>query len=186
MASKLTNCSVCGAEMAANAKACPQCGAKNKKPIYKKWWFWVIILFIVFGIIGSAGGSKSDSTDAPVSTAGQKSAAPETVNYTRYNVTELFDAVDKNAAKAQSDFKSQYVEIDGYLSTIDSNGKYISVGADPNDYDYLFRSVQCYIKSDEQLQIIMNMSSGDPIVVRGKITDVGEVLGYSLNIDSIG
>lgn len=186
MASKLTNCPVCGAEMAANAKSCPQCGARNKKPIYKKWWFWVIIVFVVFGIIGAAGGSKSDSTNAPADTTGQKTAEAETVNYAHYNVTELFDAVDKNAAKAQSDFKSQYVEIEGYLSTIDSDGKYISVGADPDDYDYLFRSVMCYIKSDEQLQIVMNMSSDDPIVVRGKITDVGEVLGYSLNIDSIG
>ena len=189
MANKLTNCPVCGAEMAANAKVCPQCGAKNKKPIYKKWWFWVIILFVVFGIIGATGGGESDSADTPVGTTeqkAQKSAEPEIINYSHYNVTELFDAVDSNAAKAQADFKSQYVEIEGYLSTIDSDGKYICVGADPNDYDYMFRSVQCYIKSDDQLQIVMNMSSDDPIVVRGKIIDVGEVLGYSLNIDSIG
>lgn len=186
MANKLTNCSVCGAEMAANAKSCPQCGAKNKKPIYKKWWFWVLIIIVVFGIIGGTGGNKPESASKPVDTGSQKSTEVEIVNYAHYNVTELFDAVDKNAAKAQSDFKSQYVEIEGYLSTIDSDGKYISVGADPNDYDYLLRSVHCDIKSEEQLQIIMNMSSGDPIVVRGKITDVGEVLGYYLNIDSIG
>lgn len=186
MASKLTNCPVCGAEMAANAKSCPQCGARNKKPIYKKWWFWVIIVFVVFGIIGAAGGNKSESASKPVDAGAQKSTEAEIINYTHYNVTELFDAVDKNAAKAQSDFKSQYVEIEGYLSTIDSDGKYIGVGADPDNYDYLFRSVHCYIKSDEQLQTIMNMSSDDPIVVRGKITDVGEVLGYYLNIDSIG
>lgn len=53
MAEKLIKCPVCGAEMAAKAKSCPSCGAKNKKPIYKKWWFWVIAVFLVIGIVGS-------------------------------------------------------------------------------------------------------------------------------------
>jgi len=33
-------------------------------------------------------------------------------------------------------------------------------------------------------QNVMELSVGDPVTVRGKITSVGEVLGYSLNIDS--
>ena len=56
--------------------------------------------------------------------------------------------------KAQSDFKGQYVEIEGYLSTIDSDGKYISVGAAPNDYTYVLQTVLCNIKNDTQKQQI--------------------------------
>lgn len=37
--SKMTTCKHCGAEIAASAKVCPQCGGKNKPPIYKRWWF---------------------------------------------------------------------------------------------------------------------------------------------------
>ncbi len=33
---------------------------KQKKPIYKKWWFWVIVVFIVIGIFTP----KKDSTDS--------------------------------------------------------------------------------------------------------------------------
>ena len=77
------------------------------------------------------------------------------------------------------------MEIEGYLGTIDSSGKYICVEASSSNYDYLFDSVQCYIKSAEQTDRVMEMSAGDPITVRGKITAVGEVLGYSLDIDSI-
>ena len=84
-----------------------------------------------------------------------------------------------------SDFKDQYVEIEGYLSVVDSDGKYISVGAAPNDYSYIFQTVQCYIKNDTQKQQIMEISTDSPIVVRGRITSVGEVLGFSMNIDSI-
>ncbi|MGN1017977.1 MAG: hypothetical protein ACI4PB_04070 [Oscillospiraceae bacterium] len=48
-----------------------------------------------------------------------------------------------------------------------------------------FAGVLCYIKSDEQLGIIRSASVGDTLVIKGKITDVGEVLGYWLDIDSI-
>ena len=183
MHNKLTNCTSCGAEIAASAKTCPQCGAKVKRPITKKWWFWVLVVIVAAGIIGGASGGGKSNTDP--GTTKQPSGTEQPISYTHYNVTELFDALDDNAMKAQADFKDQYVEIEGYLSVIDSDGKYISVGADPNDYTYMLQNVQCYIKSDEQKQQIMNISSGSPITVRGKITKVGEVLGFSLNIDSI-
>ena len=35
MKNKMINCATCGAEIAKNAKACPHCGAKIKKPFYK-------------------------------------------------------------------------------------------------------------------------------------------------------
>lgn len=194
MANKLINCKTCGAEMAANAKVCPQCGAKNKKPIFKKWWFWVLIVIIVGGIIGGSG-SKSKAPDAAndtetkqqetIDTKNNGTKQEETITYTHYDVTELLDALSDNALKASNTFKGQYVEIEGYLGTIDSSGAYICVGAGSSNYDYLFQDVQCFIKSDEQLAQIMEMSTDDQLVVRGKITDVGEVLGYSLHIDSI-
>lgn len=57
----LTICKACGAQIAKNAKVCPACGAKNPKPIYKKWWFWLIIILV----IGIAGGtSKQDTPSA--------------------------------------------------------------------------------------------------------------------------
>ena len=43
----------------------------------------------------------------------------------------------------------------------------------------------CYIESDEQLKQVKNYSTGDTITVKGKITEVGEVMGYSLDIDKI-
>ena len=194
MANKLINCKTCGAEMASNAKVCPQCGAKNKKPIFKKWWFWVLVVIIIGSIIGGSSGSKntpSDPANNNETTQGEtaKQEEPvkeeESITYTHYNVTDLFDALEDNALKASGTFKGQYVEIEGYLGTIDSSGSYICVGAGSNNYDYFLQDVQCYVKSDEQLAQIMEMSTDDPIVVRGKITDVGEILGYSLNIDSI-
>ena len=33
---------------------------KVKKPIYKKWWFWVLIVLLVFGLFGSLGGGSDE------------------------------------------------------------------------------------------------------------------------------
>ena len=66
--SKLKKCKTCGADIAASAKTCPSCGAKNKPPIYKRGWFWLIIAFIVIGVAitptESSTSSSSDTTSS--------------------------------------------------------------------------------------------------------------------------
>ena len=57
--SSLITCKHCGQVIAASAKACPHCGGKNGKPVYKKWWFWVLVGFFAIGIMGNAVGEKS-------------------------------------------------------------------------------------------------------------------------------
>ena len=75
------------------------------------------------------------------------------------------------------------MELTGRLNVIDSSGKYISFV--PTDDEFAIMGVQCYIKTEEQKAAVMEMSIGDTLVVKGKIKDVGEVLGYSLDIDEV-
>lgn len=180
---KMTTCKHCGQEIAASAKVCPHCGGKNKPPIYKRWWFIAIIVIIVLAAIGGSGSSDSSgstSSTATSKTAVSSSSSEVAIEYTAYTVTELSEDLDSNALKAADKYKGQYVELTGRLSVIDSNGKYISI-VDNTD-EWAITGVQCYIKNDEQKQVVMDMSIGDEIVVKGKITDVGEVLGYFLDM----
>lgn len=180
---KMTTCKHCGQEIAASAKVCPHCGGKNKPPIYKRWWFIAIIVIIVLAAIGGSGSSDSSgstSSTATSKTAVSSSSSEAAIEYTAYTVTELSEDLDSNALKAADKYKGQYVELTGRLSVIDSNGKYISI-VDNTD-EWAITGVQCYIKNDEQKQVVMDMSIGDEIVVKGKITDVGEVLGYFLDM----
>ncbi len=64
---KMKNCATCGQLIAANCKACPHCGAKNKKPFYKKWWLWVIVAIVIVAIAGGSGDT----------TAGRKQKNPK-------------------------------------------------------------------------------------------------------------
>ena len=180
---KMTTCKHCGQEIAASAKVCPHCGGKNKPPIYKRWWFIAIIVIIVLAAIGGSGSSDSSSSTSSTATsktAVSSSSSEAAIEYTAYTVTELSEDLDSNALKAADKYKGQYVGLAGRLSVIDSNGKYISI-VDSTD-EWAITGVQCYIKNDEQKQVVMDMSIGDEIVVKGKITDVGEVLGYFLDM----
>lgn len=40
---------------------------KEKKPIHKRWWFWVIIIVFALGIIGSFGSDDENTGDMPIS-----------------------------------------------------------------------------------------------------------------------
>lgn len=176
-----------------NQAAAGNTQGKVKKPLYKKWWFWVVIAILVIGIIGSntedsekSGGNAGSSGESGAIEAGNtENSEEETITYVHYNVTELFDEIDSNALRAEQNHKGEYVEIEGYVHTIDSSGKYISVGAEEHNYDYLFDTIHCTVKNREQKDRITELNKYDKIVVRGKITTVGEVLGYYLDIASI-
>lgn len=72
---KLKKCETCGQEIAKSCKVCPNCGAKNKKPFYKKWWLWLIVVIVVVAVAGGGGSN----TQEPVSgTVGGDSAQAET------------------------------------------------------------------------------------------------------------
>ena len=57
--SKMIQCKSCSKEIATNAKSCPGCGAKNKKPMYKRVWFWAVAIIIV---VGTANCSNTDNS----------------------------------------------------------------------------------------------------------------------------
>ena len=180
---KMIHCKACGKEIAANAKSCPSCGAKNKKPIYKRVWFWCVLVLILMAIVSSVGENKtpSDPSASVGSTINEDKDVK--VEYTAYSVDEMMDDLDDNPLNASEKYLKKDVEITGKLDAIDSSGNYISVFPEHDEWAVI--GVHCSIKTDEQLDKLKKMSIGDKITVNGKITDVGEVLGYYLDIDSI-
>ncbi len=187
--SKMKNCKVCGAEIAKSAKTCPKCGARNKKHGFIKF---LLVVIIVVAVIGAVAGNdknsdtaKKPSTTATTSDNGKKEEAvtEAKIEYTAYSVSELMNDLDGNAMKAKEKYEDQYVEITGTLSNIDASGKYIDLT--PQDNEWAIIGVQCYIKTDEQKAVAMELSKKETVTVRGRITDVGEVMGYSLDIDEI-
>ena len=173
--SKMKNCKACGAEIATSAKSCPKCGAKNKKPIWKRVWVWILTVIILAAAIGGLGGSSDTDTSNPSTDA---PAIQESISYTVVSVADMIDVLDTNALKAEKTYDGQYLEVTGRLGNIDSDGSYITLYG--GEFD--FTGVQCYIKNDEQLNFVMDMVNDNTYTVRVKITDVGEILGYQADV----
>lgn len=164
-----------------------------------------LIISFLWIVIGIATSSSSDSgknnasnqssnvstvstdqtieeKEKPVSSLGNVSdSVISSITYIPVTADELSSALTDNAMKAQNDYKDQYLEITGKLGNIDSNGKYIGIDTDT----FSLTNIQCYIKTDEQKEIIIGLSKGDSIVVKGYCKDIGEIIGYQIDIDSI-
>ena len=133
MSVKLTKCKACGAEIAKNAKTCPQCGNKNKKPVYSKIWFWLIIVVAIIAV----GSSNSGTNQSDVQETAQTNNVQENIEYTKYDVSTLIDDLESNALNAKSKYDKQYVEISGELTNIDSSGSYINVSSAKHEFSFL-------------------------------------------------
>lgn len=174
------NCKKCGQEVDKKAVVCPGCGCKIKKPIYKKWWLWVIVAVVAI-IIGTSGGSNDSTT---VSNTDSTSNAAEEITYEVVDLQTMFDELDENAMKAETNYQKKSIEFECKIKSFDSDGSYISVepvGAD----EWNFSSAMCYIKNNEQKNFLIEKNVGDTITIKGKVKSIGEVMGYSIDIAEV-
>ena len=156
----------------------------------KKWWFWAIIAVIVIAVVFGAGGEEEDSASTPKNSSEQAvtNAASE-VKESKYEYVSLktmLDELEANAMKAEATYQNKYVQVEGKITNFDSDGEYISIkptGA--GEWDYLLLDVTCYIKTDAQRNVLIKKAKGDIVTIKGKITRIGEVLGYSIDIDEV-
>lgn len=46
-------------------------------------------------------------------------------------------------------------------------------------------SVRCNLKDDAQKDFVKNAAKGDVVTVKGKCTEVGEILGYTVDVKEL-
>lgn len=145
---KVVLCRNCNSTMAKGTKICPSCGAKNKKPFYKKWWFVLIAVFVVIGLISSIGGGseKIEWEDLELGYM-----LPEPASNKGRIVIDSDDSLSVSIVKmSKSDYKS-------YIADCEEMGYNIEAEKDGNNYDafneegYSLRLY--YMESSEELSI---------------------------------
>lgn len=172
---------------------------ENLKFWQKSWVMWVCLLFLtpvgiilcymnrerhthwkvicgVFAVLVLVGIMLPDGDNNTAREAKQR-------EYITVSVSTLVNELENNAAAAQKKYKNKYVKVTGKLGTIDSDGDYISID-DPAD-DFSITGVQCFINKNDKKQsnFVLNLRKGQKVTAYGKITDVGELLGYHLEVD---
>lgn len=172
--SKMTKCKSCGADIASSAKRCPSCGAKNKKPIYKRVWFWilvVVLLIAIFGFIASKV-NPSDSIEIETTTEAdsnvyvKKSSTKKSLK-TNKIISEFYD----NTVLFKKNYDEQVVEWEGTITGIaetDDENKDVIVYMDKGIDTYLIEYiVSATIKNDKDKEKILNYKTGDKIKIKG-------------------
>ncbi|WP_449536283.1 OB-fold protein [Ferdinandcohnia sp. Marseille-Q9671] len=183
----LVNCKACGKEIAKGVKKCPHCGKDQRNWFMRHKILTFIGAIVLLIALGNALGGGDDTATNNDNTAGEvaenqeevKEEAKEPIVVT---VDELMDTLNENALKASKTYEDQYVEVRGRLSNIDSSGDYFSL--DPLSEEFTIMGVQCFIE-EKHLDAVMEFSSDQEVTVVGTITDVGEVMGYHLDVESI-
>ncbi len=176
--------------------------AKASRPAYKKKRFMVPAAIVAIAIASSAGGGGSDSNDAtPTAAEGPAAAAPADAAPAPaaeapaaeapapakeapivVSAKEMIAVLEGNALKAKNTYEGKLVTVSGFVGNIDASGKYFSL--DPKPDALILTGVQVQTGKKFQGQVA-DFSKGQAVTVTGKITDVGEVMGYSLEAETI-
>lgn len=159
----LIKCKECGAQVSTQAKNCPSCGAKVKKPTSKITWIFLGLM--IFGVIGAMiGGGTSTTTDSH-SNSTENVELPKGIQYegqttdpaargmiilVKEKLTK--DAINPESVQFQNVFyanQNNMTAICGEINIVKSAGqsgfkKFISNGMD-------FTAMQSHSKNFDQL-----------------------------------
>lgn len=169
-------CRNCGQQIDETQTVCPNCGAaqsevvkiveKPKKPITKRWWFWVIIVFLAFSILGRGPSSNKEDNDND----GLANSSGEVIEI---SAEDLFADYDTNEVAADQKYKGKRLKVTGIIEDF---------GTDILDDGYItletgeyFLSIQCYFK-DSELDKVTKLSKGQTITL------IGVCDGMSMNV----
>lgn len=176
---KEKTCKNCGQAVDKKAVICTACGVKIKKTLFKKWWFWVIIAVVVI-VIGASVGNE----ETTVTKNDSAQDVAEEILYETVDLQTMFNDLDSNAMKAETNYQKKNIEFKCKIKNFDSDGNYI--GVEPvGASEWNFATAICYIKNESQKDFLIQKNVGDIITIRGKVKSIGEVLGYSIDINEV-
>lgn len=126
--------------------------------------------------------AKEAEKQAKAQKEAEEKAAAEANKYAEADIDILISEAKSNAAKANKNYKGKYVKIvGGVLDHIESDGDYISI----SNGDMTLLHVVCYPRNKEVKNQMLELSNGQTVTVYGKITDVGGIMGYRLDLDRV-
>ena len=145
------------------------------RPWFKKKRFWAIGV-VVLVIAMQAGGGSSDSNNSATDTATKAPAEPAT----EVTAQQLLADLEENPLGAKNTWDGKLVTITGIVDNIDASGDYFSLSAG----ELTFIGVMVYI-DDSFVDAVSAFKKGQEVTVTGTISDVGELMGYSVDAVSI-
>lgn len=95
---------------------------------------------------------------------------------------EMIETLEANALNAKETYEGKRVTVSGVVGNIDASGNYFSL--DPEPDAFIITGVQVQT-SEEFRDQVAAFTQGQEVVVTGTVTSVGEIMGYSIEAESI-
>ena len=108
---------------------------------------------------------------------------PTVNSYKTVTVKSLYKELNENALRAEKTYQDAYVEVSGYLMSIDSDGAYFTIVGSRDTFD--FETILCRINNDDVIDKLINFNEKDNITVYGQVTTIGEIMGYTVEVIDI-
>ena len=138
-------CNMCGAELQEGTRFCPVCGVgipaapapgenmrsalpegfatqhqrNRRKPVYKRWWFWVLILVVVSSIVGRPGLHRTP-TERPGRDEPAVITTPDSVNPSTQDPGTTSEPEPTTPTVAENEIRPEVKEfLDSYEAFMD-------------------------------------------------------------------
>ena len=151
---------------------------KVKKPIYKKWWFWVIVVIFVLGMIGSIGGTSDSesSSDKNEVVSESDSIKVETTEETKVEESKTEENVSNENSENDSkeELKNALKDKEGLVwfgdvrNDVTGNWRLSEYASSDTLETFAAEYYNAFFESDDEIHAVINMSTK----VTGKITKV--------------
>lgn len=134
--------------------------SKIKKPLFKRWWFWVIVVVILAAIFGSTGTKDT-----------VKDEAKDTANSIEQQTEEKQEESTSNSALDDISFNVRDVRND-----VTGNWRVAVISENIELQDYALDYYKKYFESDNEIHAIVNFNFNTTT----KISVIGNVLDVSV------
>ena len=185
-------CEKCGAKMEEESQFCPKCGASGagscKKSKLKIGCLGIVALFLLIGFVNSCGSDSKENSSQSNKTS-SSSSAPEHKSkekvYEDDDINVLIKEAKENAAAANQNYKKKNVKMTGKLQNIDSDVKYITLDGTDKNYSMIHVSCKIDSKNDALKESVLKLKKGQMVTIYGTIREVGDIMGYDLQLDKV-
>lgn len=135
-----------------------------------------LVLVVALAVAGCGGSSSSSSSKTP----------PKPKTYVDADLNTMLNEAKENAAASNKKYKDKDKDIkimNGTVNNINSDASYITLKAGQR-FDML--QAQCYTHGNKELKDqVTNLKKGQNVTVYGHVKDVGEIMGYQVDIDKM-
>lgn len=167
---KMINCKTCQGEIAADAKTCPKCGARNKQKMgfIKKAFIAFVVLIIIGATLGR--GEKNEKREKLANTPAEtKYSGADTVSLLADYFNPMSKHTDIQREQALQELKGKVVEWELVVFEVSKQSSAVYKIQTSSRKNYVGTFVSIHSPGAEDVKTLAALKTGDKITVKGYV-----------------